>query len=138
RAAVLPAADLRALPPGPGRGVQRCGRDDGGGRTGVDARRQRWPGPLARGRGRAARRGGRGVGGVEGGRRMTPVSTAREAATAPTSAPRDDDTAAATRLADTVGRLVRMVRRSHVGSLGPASAAALATLVRTGAMRLGE
>jgi DNA-binding MarR family transcriptional regulator len=45
---------------------------------------------------------------------------------------------AAKRLAETVGRLVRMVRRSHVGTLGPASAAALATLVRSGAMRLGE
>jgi DNA-binding MarR family transcriptional regulator len=48
------------------------------------------------------------------------------------------DMVAATRLADTLGRLVRMVRRSHVGSLGPASAAALATLVRSGPMRLGE
>jgi DNA-binding MarR family transcriptional regulator len=52
--------------------------------------------------------------------------------------PSEQDVAAATRLAETVGRLVRMVRRSHVGTLGPASAAALATLVRSGPLRLGE
>jgi DNA-binding MarR family transcriptional regulator len=70
---------------------------------------------------------------------MTPVSSVAPDAAAPTGQqPNPEDTAAATRLADTVGRLVRMVRRSHVGALGPASAATLATLVRSGAMRLGE
>ena len=48
------------------------------------------------------------------------------------------DEEAATRLAGAVGRLVRMLRRSYVGALGPASAAALATLDRRGPMRLGE
>jgi DNA-binding MarR family transcriptional regulator len=66
---------------------------------------------------------------------MSPVSTATSPAGV-SSSPADME--AAKRLAETVGRLVRMVRRSHVGTLGPASAAALATLVRSGAMRLGE
>ena len=48
------------------------------------------------------------------------------------------DGEAATRLAGAVGRLVRMLRRSYVGAIGPASAAALATLDRRGPMRLGE
>jgi DNA-binding MarR family transcriptional regulator len=61
-----------------------------------------------------------------------------DAGTLAATAASDQDVAAATRLAETVGRLVRMVRRSHIGTLGPASAAALATLVRSGAMRLGE
>jgi DNA-binding MarR family transcriptional regulator len=68
---------------------------------------------------------------------MTTGSTVTTSRTAVTGASRAD-MEAATRLADTVGRLVRMIRRSHVGTLGPASAAALATLVRSGAMRLGE
>jgi DNA-binding MarR family transcriptional regulator len=67
---------------------------------------------------------------------MTPVSTASRPTAVASSSRADME--AATRLADTVGRLVRMVRRSHVGTLGPASAAALATLVRGGAVRLGE
>jgi DNA-binding MarR family transcriptional regulator len=51
---------------------------------------------------------------------------------------RPEDLEAATRLADSVGRLVRLLRRSYVGAMGPASAAALATLVRSGPLRLGE
>ncbi len=64
----------------------------------------------------------------------TRVSLQRQAAVA--AAPADEE--AATRLAGAVGRLVRMLRRSYVGTIGPASAAALATLDRRGPMRLGE
>jgi len=66
---------------------------------------------------------------------MTPVGTVDVAGA---GAQLDPDMAAATRLADTLGRLLRMIRRSYVGSLGPASAAALATVVRSGPLRLGE
>lgn len=48
------------------------------------------------------------------------------------------DREAAVTLANAVGRLVRMLRRSYLGTLGPAAAAALATLDRRGPMRLGE
>ncbi|MFE3000811.1 MarR family winged helix-turn-helix transcriptional regulator [Nocardia sp. NPDC059246] len=37
-----------------------------------------------------------------------------------------------------LGKLIRLLRRGDFGSLGPGSAAALATLVRTGPMRLGD
>jgi DNA-binding MarR family transcriptional regulator len=71
---------------------------------------------------------------------MTRVGTSERQASAPAgaAAPRPDDLEAATRLADTVGRLVRALRRTYVGTMGPASAAALATLVRRGPLRLGE
>jgi DNA-binding MarR family transcriptional regulator len=76
---------------------------------------------------------------------MTPVSTVDVPGVGDSGAsgalgPADADagTVAATRLADTLGRLLRMIRRSHVGTLGPASAAALATVVRSGPLRLGE
>jgi DNA-binding MarR family transcriptional regulator len=44
----------------------------------------------------------------------------------------------AARLADVLGRLTRSVRRSHVTSLGASSASALATVVRSGPLRMGE
>ena len=71
---------------------------------------------------------------------MTTASTAQQQARAAggTAGARPEDLEAATRLADTVGRLVRLLRRSYVGTMGPASAAALATLVRSGPLRLGE
>ncbi len=62
---------------------------------------------------------------------MTTMTSSRRQASAA-------DRAAAARLAESVGRLVRMLRRSYVGTLGPASAAALATLDRRGPLRLGE
>ena len=53
-------------------------------------------------------------------------------------APDEADRAAAARLGDQVGRLVRMLRRSHVGTLGPAAVAALVTVVRSGPVRMGD
>jgi DNA-binding MarR family transcriptional regulator len=48
------------------------------------------------------------------------------------------DLSAAVRLADVVGRLVRMLRRSSVGPLAAGAMSALATVVRQGPVRLGE
>jgi DNA-binding MarR family transcriptional regulator len=70
---------------------------------------------------------------------MTTATAGRAAATrtARRSASAADREAAA-QLADATGRLVRMLRRSYLGMLGPAAAAALATLDRRGPLRLGE
>jgi DNA-binding MarR family transcriptional regulator len=52
-------------------------------------------------------------------------------------APADLDDAAA-RISLVLGRLNRMLRRGSVTGLGPGSVSALATLVRSGPMRLGD
>lgn len=52
--------------------------------------------------------------------------------------PDEHDRASAAQLGDLVGRLVRMLRRSHVGTLGPACVAALVTVVRSGPLRMGD
>ena len=48
------------------------------------------------------------------------------------------EAAAAQRLGDVVGRLVRMLRRVHVAPLGSSAMSALATVVGRGPVRLGE
>jgi DNA-binding MarR family transcriptional regulator len=48
------------------------------------------------------------------------------------------DRAAAVRLGAVLGQLLRMLRRSHVSTLGSGSMSALATVVRQGPVRLGE
>jgi len=49
-----------------------------------------------------------------------------------------DELATAVRLTDVVGRLLRMLRRSHVTPVSSAAMSALATVVRSGPIRLGE
>jgi DNA-binding MarR family transcriptional regulator len=54
------------------------------------------------------------------------------------TAPLAADLAAAQRLGDVMGRLIRMLRRVHVAPLGSSSMSALATVVREGRIGLGE
>jgi DNA-binding MarR family transcriptional regulator len=54
------------------------------------------------------------------------------------TAPRAADLAAARRLGDVVGRLIRMLRRAHVAPLGSSAMSALGTAVNQGPIRLGE
>jgi DNA-binding MarR family transcriptional regulator len=53
-----------------------------------------------------------------------------------TSAERSDDTA--TELAVLLGQLIRMLRRNAPTDVGPGSLAAMATLFRSGSMRVGD
>jgi DNA-binding MarR family transcriptional regulator len=48
------------------------------------------------------------------------------------------DRSAALRLTNSVGRMVRMLRRSYIGPLGASATSALATVVREGPIRLGD
>lgn len=69
---------------------------------------------------------------------MTTATSAPAPRTSSLRAVAQADRDTATRLGDVVGRLVRMLRRSYVGTLGPASASTLVSVVRSGPVRLGE
>ncbi len=84
-------------------------------------------------------RDGAGNGAMVGGsapRLVAPAAAVRDAPEQ--SCPDDDLAASAARLYLAMGRLARVLRRIGAGDLGPGTFSALATLARSGPMRLGD